>query len=130
MSENGIFEINQKVKEIFKDKIPSRSFNSVLKKCINNYKKGTVPNYENYLITSIENKIIELENAKERNNNLSKPYFKLSKKTKRKEIVPEWLLKEQENSYTQMNRKHYFQNKLTLEEERKKLNELLDKYKK
>lgn len=59
--DSEISKINNKVRDIFKNNIQKRSFDSVLKKCINNYNKGTVPNYENYLITSIENKIEELE---------------------------------------------------------------------
>ncbi|AAM26074.1 hypothetical protein ACIPI0_26835 [Bacillus anthracis] len=66
--DSEISKINNKVRDIFKNNIQKRSFDSVLKKCINNYNKGTVPNYENYLITSIENKIEELEIRRKKEN--------------------------------------------------------------
>ncbi|PGU10497.1 hypothetical protein COD21_14295 [Bacillus cereus] len=121
-----IFLINNKVRNMFKGKIHQRSFNSVLKKCINNYKKGAVPKYENYLITAIENKIEELEINRTKRKVCSTPNPKVKKKTIRKEIVPKWLQeeKEKENKNTDMN----IEKKITFEEEEKKLHELLLKY--
>ncbi|MDY0854368.1 hypothetical protein SPE26_23275 [Bacillus thuringiensis] len=123
ISDNDILWITNKVKDIFKGKIQARSFNSVSNKCINNYKKGTVPNYENYLITSIENKIEELEIRREREKTLSKLIPSTKKNNHRKEIVPDWLHQQQESQETQ---KQY---KSDIEEDRRRLMEVLQKYK-
>ncbi|PEN09700.1 hypothetical protein [Bacillus pseudomycoides] len=133
LSDDDLLWITDKVRDIFKGKIQKRSFDSVLKKCINNYKKGTVPNYENYLITAIENKIQELELRKEREKSLLDlvPKVKHNKKTVRKEIVPDWLneQKEQEDTTATVEGTTNGQADKNLEEERKRLEEELKKYK-
>lgn len=127
--DSEISKINNKVRDIFKNNIQKRSFDSVLKKCINNYNKGTVPNYENYLITSIENKIEELEIRRKKENSFIP---KTKKRRCRTEIVPEWL-SEQKNTETLSlgeRSKPQIPSQKTIEDERKQLMEIIKKYKK
>ena len=127
LSSDDILWIANMVSDIYKGKIQKRSFDSVLKKCINNYKKGTVPNFENYLITAIENKIQDLEIRRDREKSLlditSMPRQKKTKQV-RKELVPDWLKEES------MNHSPEKENKTAVsDEERKRLEEVLQKYK-
>ncbi|WP_242311267.1 hypothetical protein [Bacillus cereus group sp. BfR-BA-01331] len=126
LSDDDILWITNKVRDIFKGKIQKRSFDSVLKKCINNYKKGTVPNYENYLITSIENKITDLEFRREQEKKVLDiiPKTKINnRKTKRRELVPEWLHKQETAEPIGQH------SEKDLESERQRLFEELQKYK-
>ncbi|PES30643.1 hypothetical protein [Bacillus cereus] len=123
LSDDDILLITNKVKDLFKGKIHNRSFNSVCNKCINNYKSGKVPSYENYLITSIENKIEELEYRKEQEKTLLNAIPKTKQNNFRKEIVPDWLHEKTESQEMQT------QYKTDIEEDRKKLTEILQKYK-
>ena len=126
ISDDEILEITNKVRDIFKGKIQKRSFNSVLKKCMNNYKKGTVPNYENYLITSIENKLTDLEFRREQEKKVLDliPKTKISnQKIKRRELVPEWLHKQETSEPIEQH------SEKDLESERQRLFEELQKYK-
>ncbi|PEB12966.1 hypothetical protein [Bacillus thuringiensis] len=125
LSDDDILRITNKVSDIFKNKIQKRSFESVLKKCINNYKKGTVPNYENYLITSIENKITDLEfrRKQEKSTSDSTPKAKTrNQKTKRRELVPEWLHKQETPEAVGQ------QLEKEVEADRQRLSEILKKY--
>ncbi|MDF9503707.1 helix-turn-helix domain-containing protein [Bacillus cereus] len=126
LSSDDILSIADMVSAIYKGKIQKRSFDSVLKKCINNYKKGTVPNFENYLITAIENKIQDLEIRRDREKSLLDilPKAKHRKKTVRTELAPDWL-KEDSSTSTEDNG----QAEKNLEDERKRLEEVLKKYK-
>ena len=99
-----------------------------MKKCIITYKKGTVPHFENYLITAIDNKITELENRREREKrllNLTPTMKGKQQKSARKELIPDWLREQQRgtpevpSSITP----------ISYEEERKRLEEVLGKYK-
>ncbi|MDO6662263.1 hypothetical protein Q4571_16875 [Bacillus thuringiensis] len=126
LSDKDIFQINNKIAKAFENKINKRSLNSIIKKCINNYKKGTVPNYENYLITAFENKISELELYKIR----KKTNSKVKQKVIRKELVPKWLQEEAEEKYTEFAAKKQYEDKTNIEEERRRLQELLEKYNK
>ncbi|PEA88294.1 hypothetical protein [Bacillus thuringiensis] len=132
LSDDDILLITNRVRNIFKEKIQKRSFDSVFNKCINNYKKGTVPNYENYLITSIENKIEELNLRREREKTLLNLIPKVKKQTLRKEIVPNWLHEQKESKEIKIDieQKHQNQYKSDIEDERKRLMEILQKYKK
>ncbi|MEB3057543.1 hypothetical protein [Bacillus pseudomycoides] len=134
LSDDDLFWITDKVRELYAGKIQKRSFDSVLKKCINNYKKGTVPNYENYLITSIENKITELEFRREQEKHLLDliPKSKqTNKKITRKEIVPEWLHEKREEQIGQGTESNLQQrNEEDINIERQRLLEELKKYKK
>ncbi|PGS78289.1 hypothetical protein COC69_15880 [Bacillus cereus] len=123
LSDDDLLAITQKVQEMFKGHIHKRSFDSVLKKCMNNYKKGTVPLYENYLISAIEQKIEEVELRKKRKQYVLNPLPK-TKKTMRKEMVPSWL-KENNTNEQDVN----IEDKTKLEEDRKRLKEELQKYK-
>lgn len=121
--DSEISKINNKVRDIFKNNIQKRSFDSVLKKCINNYNKGTVPNYENYLITSIENKIEELEIRRKKKIVL----YPKQKRRCRTEIAPEWL-SEQKNTETLSlgeRSKPQIPSQKTIEDERKQLMEII-----
>ncbi|UYX52587.1 hypothetical protein M3Y14_30430 [Bacillus thuringiensis] len=125
LSEDDILWITNKVRDIFKGKIQKRSFDSVLKKCINNYKKGTVPNYENYLITSIENKITDLEFRRKQEKRFLDLIPKTRTKnknqnTKRRELVPDWL--HNQETMEQNSEKN-------VEADRQRLLEVLKKYK-
>ncbi|MES1054188.1 helix-turn-helix domain-containing protein [Bacillus thuringiensis] len=124
LSDDDLLWIANMVSDIYKGKIQKRSFDSVLKKCVNNYKKGTVPNFENYLITAIENKIQDLEVRRDREKSLLDilPKVKHKKKTVRTELAPDWL-KEDKSSTTEDNGQ-------ASEDERKRLEEMLKKYKK
>jgi len=129
LSDDDILWITNKVRDIFKGKIQKRSFDSVLKKCINNYKKGTVPNYENYLITSIENKITDLELRRKQEKKLLDliPKSKQkNKKTIRQEMIPEWLYK-QKNEYPNAVETQQHSEK-DIETERQQLLKELQKY--
>ncbi|EJV41836.1 Uncharacterized protein BC141101_05839 [Bacillus toyonensis] len=124
LSDKQISIITNKVRDLFKDKIQKRSFDSILKKCVNNYKKGNVPNYENYLITSIENKITDLELRREREKQLLDLVPKSNnQRTKRRELVPEWLHAEETEQPSKQN------SAKVIEAERQKLFEELQKYK-
>ncbi|MDA2412637.1 hypothetical protein PDN38_28115 [Bacillus cereus] len=124
LSDKQISIITNKVRDLFKDKIQKRSFDSILKKCVNNYKKGNVPNYENYLITSIENKITDLELRREREKQLLDLVPKSNnQRTKRQELVPEWLHAEETEQPSKQN------SAKVIEAERQKLFEELQKYK-
>lgn len=123
LSDDDLLWITEKVRDIFKGKIQKRSFDSVARKCINNYKNGTVPYYENYLISAIERKIEELELRKEKEKTLLSLVPK-TKKHNRKESVPSWLKEEinsEQDSKTEEPTK--------LEAERKRLEAVLKKYK-
>ncbi|MDA1850285.1 helix-turn-helix domain-containing protein [Bacillus cereus] len=127
LSNDDILWIANMVSDIYKGKIQKRSFDSVLKKCINNYQKGTVPNFENYLITAIENKIQDLEIRRDREKSLLDiTSMSRQKKTKqvRKELVPDWLKEESMNHIPVKENK-----KAVSDEERKRLEEVLQKYK-
>ncbi|MED1302650.1 replication protein [[Bacillus thuringiensis] serovar konkukian] len=126
LSRDAILWIADMVSDIYKGKIQKRSFDSVLKKCINNYNKGTVPNFENYLITAIDNKIQDLEIRRDREKSLLDilPKAKHKKKTVRTELAPDWL-KEDSSTSTEDNG----QADNNLEDERKRLEEVLKKYK-
>ncbi|MED1304218.1 replication protein [[Bacillus thuringiensis] serovar konkukian] len=126
LSDDDILWIANMVSDIYKGKIQKRSFDSVLKKCVNNYKKGTVPNFENYLITAIDNKIQDLEIRRDREKSLLEitPKVKHKKKTVRTELAPDWL-KEDKSSTVEDNG----QATEDLEEQRKRLEEVLKKYK-
>nr|WP_254912737.1 helix-turn-helix domain-containing protein [Bacillus thuringiensis] len=123
LSDDDLLWIANMVSDIYKGKIQKRSFDSVLKKCVNNYKKGTVPNFENYLITAIDNKIQDLEIRRDREKSLLEitPKVKHKKKTVRTELAPDWL-KEDESSTVEDNGQ-------ASEEDRKRLEEVLKKYK-
>ncbi|MGG0360374.1 helix-turn-helix domain-containing protein, partial [Bacillus tropicus] len=126
LSDDDLLWITNMVSDIYKGKIQKRSFDSVLKKCVNNYKKGTVPNFENYLITAIENKIQDLEIRRDREKSLLDiaPKIKHKKKSVRTEMVPGWL-KEDSSTTVEDNG----QAQKNLDEERKRLEEVLKKYK-
>ncbi|HFK1465118.1 TPA: hypothetical protein ACGXKN_005141 [Bacillus cereus] len=129
LSDDDILWITDKIRNIFKGKIQKRSFDSVLKKCINNYKRGKVPNYENYLITAIENKISELELRREREKALLDLNPKVKKKMVRKEIIPDWLREQKENEKeVEVEEKLQNKHKTDIETERKRLDEVLKKY--
>lgn len=129
LTDDDLFWISDNIRNAYKGKIQKRSFDSILKKCIINYKKGTVPHFENYLITSIDNKITELEERREREKSL----LDLTPKTKsrqqksaRKEIVPEWLREQQQAAQEVASTVNSF---VDVEAERKLLEEELKKYK-
>lgn len=127
LSSDDILWIANMVSDIYKGKIQKRSFDSVLKKCINNYQKGTVPNFENYLITAVENKIQDLEIRRDREKSLLDilPKTKHNKKSVRKELTPDWLKEDNSSSIVEDNE----QAQKNLDEERKRLDEVLKKYK-
>lgn len=131
LSDDEILLITNKVKNMFKGNIHIRSFNSVCNKCINNYKNGTVPNYENYLITSIENKIEELETRRKQETNPLKSSPKIKQNTFRKEIVPDWLHAQKESEEIKFEVEQGLENrhKTNIEEDRKRLLEIIQKYK-
>ncbi|WP_242300254.1 helix-turn-helix domain-containing protein [Bacillus cereus group sp. BfR-BA-01448] len=124
LSDDDLLWIANMVNDIYKGKIQKRSFDSVLKKCVNNYKKGTVPNFENYLITAIENKIQDLEIRRDREKSLLEitPKVKHKKKSVRTEMTPDWLKEDNESQIVEDNGK-------ASDEERKRLEEVLNKYK-
>ncbi|PEO40907.1 hypothetical protein CN555_02280 [Bacillus wiedmannii] len=124
------------VRDIYTGKIQKRSFDSVLKKCMNNYKKGTVPNYENYLITAVENKITELELRKEREKSLLDLVPKTKNKKKgRTEMVPDWLKEQKKDdesvgqAVSREPQQAYENEQQCMEDERKRLKDVLAKYK-
>ncbi|WP_257144137.1 hypothetical protein [Bacillus wiedmannii] len=136
LSDDDLLWITNMVRDIYKDKIQKRSFDSVLKKCINNYKKGTVPNYENYLITAVENKIIELELRKEREKSLLDLVPKIKNKKKgRSEMVPDWVKEQKQESesvgqpVSREPQQAYENEQQRIEDERKRLKDMLAKYK-
>ncbi|PGD99987.1 hypothetical protein [Bacillus pseudomycoides] len=130
LSNDDLLWITDKVREMYTGKIQKRSFDSVLKKCINNYKQGTVPNYENYLITSVENKITELEMRREKEKrllDLGSKSKQQNKKVIKREIIPDWLHEQKaENNNVENKLKPLDKN---IELERTKLLEELQKYK-
>lgn len=133
LSQDDLLLISNKVRDMYKGQIQKRSFDSVLKKCNNNYRKGTVPNYENYLITSIDNKITELESRRKQEKNLLDFKTKskqINKKIYRKEMIPEWLheQKEEQIGVSVENKSQQSEEDITIQRER--LLETLNKYKK
>lgn len=127
LSDDDLLWVANMVSDIYKGKIQKRSFDSVLKKCVNNYKKGTVPNFENYLITAIDNKIQDLEIRRDREKSLLDitPKVKHKKRSVRTEMTPDWL-KEDTSSIVEDNG----QASENLEENQKRLDALLGKNKK
>lgn len=128
LTEDDLLCISDNIRNTYRGKIQKRSFDSTLKKCIINYKRGAVPHFENYLITAIDNKITELENRREREKRLLDltPTMKgKQQKSARKELIPDWLREQQRgtpevpSSITP----------ISYEEERKRLEEVLGKYK-
>ncbi|WP_179876770.1 hypothetical protein [Bacillus wiedmannii] len=136
LSDDDLLWITTMVRDIYTGKIQKRSFDSVLKKCMNNYKKGTVPNYENYLITAVENKITELELRKEREKSLLDLVPKTKNKKKgRTEMVPDWLKEQKKDdesvgqAVSREPQQAYENEQQCMEDERKRLKDVLAKYK-
>lgn len=128
LSDEDLHGISENIRSVYKGKIQKRSFDSVLTKCINNYKLGKVPYFENYLITSIDNKITELELRRNREKRLLDvtPKNRGTTKIGKKEIVPEWLYEQKQKAEEITSS---VSSVISTEEERRRLEEVLKKYK-